>query len=1185
MPGKKDPIVIEADVSVDTTRAQKAVDYLGTEFPKTFKKISKAIDKAQKSDTKAISSFYAKLFGGASKSKRVMEKLTKEEHKYGKALRETETNIRVMTSSIASMEKALESATDSRRVEALGAEIKAAKNELEKLQKIKSAKQGRLTQAQNASKEVKDKVGDVSMKGMIKEAAEAGSELAEPLKNLLARDVEGAFTSAAKLAGNAFNFAMNKAGKKAKGAGSWLEKMGSGLQVRGKEKSEIGRGIQGKAMQMAGGAAKGLGGLVKSVGPLIQMLGKLGPILGVVVGAVASLVKLFLDAEAAAKEFNKEVLASANTSQFLSRNFGNAEMAFQDLKATMREIRDQAFSLENINWGINKETHAQVLSTFQAEGVGLKNLQGQFGQVIDQQKAYVQTWGNLTQMAVAYSRNMGVSLTEVVGFQAEMMTEMGSSLASTQLAFSNMTRAADEAGIASNKFFTMIRGVSADLSLYNTRVEDAVKLLGKLGKIMSPRNAQQFMQFAMKAMKGMGRIERLKTTMLAQAGGANVGKIVQKDIASKQKGIADEIGRLSGLDPAEVQKLIASKSDEDKAKLEGIVSKLDAGQQGAIREGLIKVRIQKSMARKGTYGLSQAAGETSPVAQMTILTDAVKALSGGKNRSLMEGVGDIGLEQMAENLGVSRDQLDQMTMFEESMKEQKAILVKQGKISANADMQDVWDAMDETTKKQLMESTKQIDYAKKQTELTQTQMDKLQVLIDFLMNQFYNVIMDIYEAILSFPGMGGGKKKEDAQFMREMQKNKDPDVQKALAVAASAGEGQKQKAFAEALESSASWQKVVKALDTQGGGSTVAQDKLAAKVFDKMSADQFDTAMNMAEVSPEIKKKLQTTRMMTADEVAGKGGKNLNVIDTPEGQRVVESSLTGLSGEAKIKALQEAGMSSEDIMGMAQKGTRTLQSDPKALQGWVKAMPELAAAAQGTTEEGGAPVPPGGPAQVGGPPAPGGLAPVPPEVQAGTVAAPTAGKEGISKDQMAEQLGISQEQVAALDATHKTLANKGVVFNKSQWENRIQPLMDKGILEQLRTALYEHYLMTQFKPEDLQDAMTSGIKPSELGPKIAESFNKGEKLADIPKGLTPQKNAEGGIVTGIAGGLAQVRRLPTGEGMASVGPGERIVPKGGGGGGGQPVVVELRLSQELGQIIDARASDAQARNNAVRITR
>ena len=43
-------------------------------------------------------------------------------------------------------------------------------------------------------------------------------------------------------------------------------------------------------------------------------------------------------------------------------------------------------------------------------------------------------------------------------------------------------------------------------------------------------------------------------------------------------------------------------------------------------------------------------------------------------------------------------------------------------------------------------------------------------------------------------------------------------------------------------------------------------------------------------------------------------------------------------------------------------------------------------------------------------------------------------------------------------------------------------------------------------------------------------------------------NATGGVVTGISGGIANISPAP-GEGLASIGRGERIVPNGGGGGG------------------------------------
>jgi hypothetical protein len=67
------------------------------------------------------------------------------------------------------------------------------------------------------------------------------------------------------------------------------------------------------------------------------------------------------------------------------------------------------------------------------------------------------------------------------------------------------------------------------------------------------------------------------------------------------------------------------------------------------------------------------------------------------------------------------------------------------------------------------------------------------------------------------------------------------------------------------------------------------------------------------------------------------------------------------------------------------------------------------------------------------------------------------------------------------------------------------------------------------------------------------------------------------MVTSIANGVANVSKLPPGEGWTSIGAGEKILPAGGrGGGGGGGVKVELELKGDLRKFINARVVEGAA---------
>jgi hypothetical protein len=74
--------------------------------------------------------------------------------------------------------------------------------------------------------------------------------------------------------------------------------------------------------------------------------------------------------------------------------------------------------------------------------------------------------------------------------------------------------------------------------------------------------------------------------------------------------------------------------------------------------------------------------------------------------------------------------------------------------------------------------------------------------------------------------------------------------------------------------------------------------------------------------------------------------------------------------------------------------------------------------------------------------------------------------------------------------------------------------------------------------------------------------------------LALKGHASGGMVTGVSNGLAQVTAA-AGEGLASIGKGERIIPRGGGTGS---TVVNLHVDglggEDLARYLKGRVNDA-----------
>lgn len=618
----------------------------------------------------------------------------------------------------------------------------------------------------NASKDSSGKEIKAAAGGAILGAFAAGSAL-------LKKDFQGMFEEGAKAVGKGWTAAFAASGKSMGMLGRALSKGGAFLQKKGAEKG----GMQGAAMGALGGAGKALGGMAKSLGPLLNVVAKLGPLLGGAASIIMKIVTLFMDVESKAKELNKQILQVSGSSGFFYKNIGDGDAALEDMGKTLGKIRSDATSLDNIGWGINKDDHMAMLSTLAAEGVRIEGLQKQFDAVsasADEATAHAKSFGGVVQVAVAYSRQFGVSLTELTQFQGEMMTDLGSNLTDVQLQFHQMGKAANDSGIASNKFFAIIRGVSSDLNLYNSRLEDSVKILGLLGKAMSPRNAGKFMQTITKAFQGKGRTDLLKMNLL---GGGKGGSYVKKDLDRKAGGLADKIG--GGTTAKDILD-----STKDTAEL---LKNVPKEQQGAYREAIIEMRTDAKMNKKGVFGQSMAMGNLSPGAAAQMTEDALMRFSGGgKNadgskKKLADVAGEIGPEMMAEQLGISREEMMGRVKMAATLDDQRDILKKSyktaegqkklAKLGIKEDASDadkmkaidelgydqLMDTMDEDQQKALKDSAVEIDYAKRTSEYTSTVSDKLEALGDFVMNELYGAmkgILDVLEDILLSPLFG-----------------------------------------------------------------------------------------------------------------------------------------------------------------------------------------------------------------------------------------------------------------------------------------------------------------------------------------------------------------------------------------------------------------------------------------------
>lgn len=1067
------------------------------------------------------------------------------------------------------------------------AEQTKARQEMKSTQaRIKALNRVRNETEKLAKKTIKLKF--VAFAGDIKKAFEGTNVFGK----LLQKDIAGAFQAGGKLMGTIIEGSMRSlSAGTGPGVGKAMRKFAGRQALAGKQR----KGAAG-AVQFAG--AKGIVGLSKMMGKFSKVAGvlaKIGPLVAGLASALVGVVKLMLDAEAAAKDFNKQILTSASTGKFLTANANNADIAFAKLDGTMKSLRDDAFSLSNLKMGISKAEHIAFTNVLTQEGVELYDLSEEFKSYQKSAGAATRTVMNFqqaTMSAVAYSRAFGVSLNEIGSFQADLMSNMAMSAGEVGFEFEKMKMAAGDSGIAFNKFFGMIRGISSDLALWNVRMGDAVKLLGKIGKAMSPRTAQEFFNTAMKGLKGMGRLERLRLTLLA--GPKKVAGAVQRDIKRKTSGIAGKIAGVTGGDTGALEAQIRDRKVSTSEILKGVPEAM----VGELTEAIIRTRTQDSMASKGgPFATAMAARTLGPGASLEVMQDALSRFAGGA-KTLMDARGSIGAEMMAENLGISEEQLDQMVIFEQVMEDFRTQEMKNNpeeakKIQTMA-YDELFDRMEPDQKKVIEEMGDTRSAAEKQGDLMTSMLDKLGIIVDFMMNQIYNAMMGIWDAILQTVGDEADRTglevgKSGRKDLIDLWKASGGDVEKYKKAAIESGGGV---AVRSTLRGTSSKVEGLNAREAElgtaiGNAQTPeAKAKLEAElkavqlekqtlqdqyrnIYKAVSTDIDSTLTGVGLLGGESGVTLEgQQRIRTAGQASGIGGDQLKKlvtgISTEEGESAgIESAMSGagLTDEQRGAFMSAlfGNMSARQITGII--GDTTKMGPP----GGAGAPGPAAAAA--TAANPSAPTAPAG-SPAGSPGAapsgqPSGAVTVPPATPLGAVA-PT----GSSRKSPAEDMlnGIHVQTMTAsmkLEELHKDLRNRGVKLDKSQLDNDVSKVIEDSTLNAARVALLEYFLYSALAGDDpagIIEKIRAGADPKEFGRDVMSvTQKKGEKgLMDFLGNPKKEKNAIGGTAMFVGpSGVASIARTPNNEGWAPIGPGETISPVGRGGGNNVSIGVNV----------------------------
>jgi len=943
-------------------------------------------------------------------------------------------------------------------------------------------------------------------------------------------------------------------------------------------------GGTGATGTISGKVLKGLGNGLAGMGKMVGMLAKLGPLLAGVAGAFAAIVSVILGIEDAAKGMNKEILESAGSADMLYANGGDANKSFNTLRNTLDDIRYSATDVKkNLRFGMKAEDILNVTKGFTQAGVSLTSLNTAFENAETASKgagSQIQNAGDLARMSFGYAKLYGVSLSEVTDLQAEMFTEMGTGLSGVQLQFAAMAKDASESGIATNKFFGIIRGISSDLSLYTTRIGQATGMLKLLGKAMSSKEAGKFMQGLTNSMKGMSEQDRIRTTMLI--GQDKARGIVMEDLAQKSKFMAGELQRSLGGKTTksleDISKLVdeaRNGSEGAKKELKSMFKELPKEQQGALSSALFEMTADTRASKHGPAGIGEAMANLSAGATYEAKKAALERFGGAGKVSQMSGIQGTAARQAA---GVSLEESRGIGKLEESIGDQKDDIIKslanpsadpkelaaqQRIIGRLKDMgitgeeqikaaktSQILNALEVSPEDALKEAGKQTDWAEKTANLTTTVSDKLGVIVEGIFEFLYVAMRDVVgdlgdliDLIASFSlfsgsGLGGAKHQREqlaastnkdnkgyTSVLREARGDKTAMLRAAqpMIFAGIDASIQSQKANM-ANYSDASLQ------DKMGGadGAFAKDLKLLAASGADFGRASFLSTDFQDQASQDKQALFQKTLAETGDVTKAMGSSGF----TPEdAKKLFTNAITTLGDDKYSSTLAklETGVAGSKLVGG---GSPSEQAAASAKAKEAAVQPQTAKSSV----------------------APGVATPSSASATPATAAAVTVGNK---MAEVTEEGSI--DVVGSLKDLWTLMATKGIKLNKTQLEGEYKKVIRDGALDAIRTGMFEYAMYTSADPTRILDQ----IKKTGL-PEVGALGADYEKKA--------KANASGGLVTGISGGLAQISPA-SGEGLASIGRGERIVPAGGGGGGSINVNVNGIGGADLANLIRGKVAE------------
>ncbi len=393
-----------------------------------------------------------------------------------------------------------------------------------------------------------------------------------------------------------------------------------------------------------------MGGVAGGLGKLAMGLGKLAGPLAAVAVVMGAFVGIATAAYGKVKAWNKAILEGASAFDIM----GASSTSLENDLGNMR----QAMSRVSRSYSMTAEEAYGYVAALNEAGITVRELKG---------------WTDATSSVTAYSRAMsfgikytkalGISSSELGTLQQQMMEGFGMRMNALDDSMQSFGKAAQMAGMNSRSFVAAIMEGTANMALYNFRLEDTMDLMVGLANILGEDLAKSMLQME-GTFKNMSTQDRYKASM---TGGGVMEDVLQGGARRVIEGRATAISLDHDL----------SKAFRD-AGLMDFANEFDIDKLASLK-GAELGAVQNSIAAAVEEATGSRAAGQGAVRSLEDLTMQARILSGGATTgekadamaamdrpteiaaSVARGLSLTGAQDFGDLTGVARMQFEELT--------------------------------------------------------------------------------------------------------------------------------------------------------------------------------------------------------------------------------------------------------------------------------------------------------------------------------------------------------------------------------------------------------------------------------------------------------------------------------------------------------------------------------------------